>query len=261
MSDHYATLGVARNATPEEIKKAYRKLASVHHPDKAGGDKTRFQAIQQAYDTLSDPGKRAQHDNPRNQFNFGGAPGFDFDAIFDIFGARFQHPGAPRQQRQMMRMSLWITLEDVARGGRRTISVGTQHGTQAVQIDIPVGINEGDSYNYAGVGPGGADLIIDYRIHPHAKWGRNGANLLTGHPVSLWDCIIGCEATITDILGNNLSIVIPPRTQPGTVMRLRGRGLPSGAGAGDILITIQAQLPEYIEPQIIDAIREHGVKK
>lgn len=263
MSDHYATLGVQRGATPDEIKKAYRKMASVHHPDK-GGDKAKFQSVQQAYDTLSDPQKRAQYDNPASQFSFGHTnpgQGFDFDAIFDIFGARFQHPGQQRPQKQMMRMSLWITLEDVARGGKRTVSVGTQHGVQAVQIDIPLGINEGDAYNYQGIGPGGLDLIIDYRIHPHPKWQRNGHNLITDHHVGLWDCILGGETNIVDILGQSLTISIPPRTQPGAMLRLKGRGLPSKGEPGDLLIRVQAQIPEHIDPAIIDAIRENGKNK
>lgn len=261
--DHYATLGVQRGASPEEIKKAYRKMASQHHPDK-GGDKNTFQNIQKAYDTLSDQQKRAQYDNPGAQFNFGQthfAPGFDFDSIFDMFGARFHHgQQQQRPHKQMMRMSLWITLEDVARGGKRTISVGTQHGVQAVQIDIPIGINEGDAYNYSGIGPGGADLIIDYRIHPHAKWQRNGLNLLTDHVVDLWDCILGGESNVTDILGQTLTITIPPRTQPGAILRLKGRGLRGKAEPGDLMVRVQAQIPEYIDPVIIDAIRENGKK-
>ena len=93
--DHYQTLGVAKNATPDEIKKAYRKLASQHHPDR-GGDTARFQTIQAAYDTLSDPQKRAQYDNPPPQFN-GFNPqqnGFDFhfgSGFPDIFGQFFRH--------------------------------------------------------------------------------------------------------------------------------------------------------------------------
>jgi len=264
MTDYYSTLGVQRGATPDEIKRAYRKMASTHHPDKSGGDKTAFQNIQKAYETLSDPQKRAQYDSPAAQFNFGHVnpgQGFDFDAIFDIFGARFQHGGPQRQQKQIMRMSLWITLEDVARGGKRTVSVGTQHGVQAVQIDIPQGINEGDAYNYQGIGPGGIDLIIDYRVHPHPRWQRNGFNLITDHHIGLWDCILGGESTITDILGQSLQITIPPRTQPGAVLRLKGRGLPSKGGTGDLLVRVQAQIPEYIDPLIIDAIRENGKNK
>lgn len=260
MTDYYSTLGVNRNASPDEIKKAYRKMASKNHPDK-GGDKNTFQDIQKAYETLSDPVKRQQYDNPAANFHFGQtnfAPGFDFDAIFDIFGARFQHGGP--QRRQQLRMSLWITLEDVARGGKRTVSVGTQHGAQAVEIEIPPGVGEGDTYNYPGIGPGGADLFISYRIHPNPKWQRNGLNLLTDHEVNLWDCILGGESIVTDLLGNNLIISIPPRTQPNSILRLKGRGIASRNETGDLLVRIQTQIPEQIDPKILDAIRTSGRK-
>ena len=96
MSDHYSTLGVAKTATQDEIKKAYRKLASQHHPDK-GGDTKKFQDIQTAYETLGDEQKRSQYDSPQPQgvhFEFGGPGGFDLGSIFNMFGARgFQnHP-------------------------------------------------------------------------------------------------------------------------------------------------------------------------
>ena len=92
MTNHYQTLGVERTASAEDIKRAYRKLAGQHHPDR-GGDTAKFQTIQAAYDVLGDQGKRQQYDNPAPQFS-GGAP-FDFDNIFNMFGARFQQEQEP----------------------------------------------------------------------------------------------------------------------------------------------------------------------
>ena len=257
MTDHYQTLGVDRNATPDAIKKAYRKLASQHHPDK-GGDKARFQEIQSAYDTLSDPQKRAMHDNPRSQFNNMnmGGQGFDFQTIFDIFGTRFQHPGHHRMQQQA-RMSLWITLPDVAVAGKKTISVGTQQGTMTAEIEIPVGINDGDTVQYSGIGPNGMDLLITFRIHPSPQWERHGFNLITEHVINIWDLIVGAEIQLRDILGNTLSLTIPPETQPGTTFRLRGRGLAQRGGEfGDLLVRVQATIPKDISKNIIDAIQQ-----
>ena len=252
---YYDILGVDRDATPDTIKRAYRKLASQHHPDK-GGDKTKFQEIQSAYDTLSDPTKRQQYDNP-NHGGFGFRPGnsFDFDSIFNMFGAQFQHPH--QQRAQQARMSLWITLRDVAVGGHRTISVGTQQGTHAVDIEIPLGINDGDTVQYANVGPGGMDLLITYRIHPDARFQRQDLNLLCEQTVSIWDRILGCETTVKDIAGQELSLTVPPRTQPGTRFRLRGRGLKSRHGqSGDILIRLQAHIPESISDTLLDQIQQ-----
>ena len=257
MKNHYDTLGVSKTANSDEIKQAYRKLAGKYHPDR-GGDKNKFQEIQAAYGVLSDDQKRQQYDNPTTQFGGFGRHDtpFDMDAIFNMFGARFQH--GHQQQQRRAQMQLWITLEDVARGGARTISVGTQHGSQAVEIEIPVGINDGDSVQYPGIGPGGMDLIITYRIHPNPKWARQGQNLIVDHPVSVWDLILGCELTVKDILGNNLMLTVVPSTQPGTVLRLRGRGLTDRhAAAGDLLVRIQAQIPKDIDPELLALIEKN----
>lgn len=254
MQNPYQTLGVERDATADEIKRAYRRLASQHHPDK-GGDKTRFQEIQSAYDTLTDPNKRAAFENP---FQSGGfSPGgFDFDSIFSMFGAQFQNPHM--QRRQQARMSLWVTLRDTAAGGRRTISVGTQQGTQAVEIEIPRAINDGDTVQYSGIGPGGMDLLVTYRVHPDPKFQRQGLNLFSEHTVSIWDLILGTDTQIRDILGNVLILNVPARTQPGTMLRLRGRGLTAKDGtSGDLLIRMQATIPADIPDELLDMIQQN----
>jgi len=256
MKNHYETLGVKTSADADEIKRAYRKLASQHHPDK-GGDVKKFQEIEEAYRTLSDPQARAQYDNPQPNFgSFGqhGAPqGFDFDTIFDIFGARF---GQGQRRPQQARMSLWIQLRDVAQGGRRTISVGTQTGTQAVDIEIPLGIDDGDSVQYPGLAPGGMDLIVSFRIHPDPRWFRSGLNVTAEHTATVWDLILGASARIRDVLGTEIMFTIPPMCQPGTTLRLRGRGLRHRSGQqGDILIRIQGSLPPKIDTELLDLIR------
>ncbi len=257
MPNLYEILGVRSDATADEIKRAYRRLASQHHPDK-GGDKTRFQEIQKAYDTLGDANRRAAYDQPQSQFhNFGShAQGpFDFQTIFDIFGTRFQQNHQPRQQ--IARMSLWVTLQDVAQTTRKTVSVGTTQGTQVIEIDVPAGINDGDTVQYPGIGPGGLDLQITYRIHPNPKWSRQGPNLTMEHAVTVWDLILGAEVEVRDILGYTLSLTIPPRTQPGTTFRLRGRGLGQRGGtAGDLFVRVQATIPDHIDPAILDAIAQ-----
>ena len=258
MKNFYDILGVKSSASPDEIKRAYRKLASQHHPDK-GGDVAKFQEIEEAYRTLSDPGKRQQYDNPQpdfGQFGFRGQPGgFDFESIFDIFGARFNQ----QQQRrpQQARMSLWIQLYDVATGGKRTISVGTPTGTSTVEIDIPLGIDDGDTVQYPGLAPGGIDLIVSFRIHPNPAWQRQGLSLITEYAVSIWDLILGRESRLRDIVGTEIAFTIPPNTQPGTVLRLRGRGLRHRNGQqGDLMVKLQARLPETIDADLLELIRQ-----
>jgi DnaJ-class molecular chaperone len=253
MIDYYSTLGVAKTASQDEIKKAFRKLASLHHPDK-GGDTAKFQEIQAAYDTLGDSTKRQQYDNPRPQFNNFNQPGgaqFDFDTIFNVFGTQF----GQRQQRQqpaVSRANLTILLTDVATGGKRTIGIGAS----TVEIEIPMGINDGDSVQYRGIGPHGSDLVLTFRVAPSATWQRQGSNLLTDHAVNIWDLILGSETIVKDLLGNEMTILVPKGTQPGAKLRLRGRGLPGRTGPGDMLVQIQAVIPKDIPQDLLDMIEQ-----
>lgn len=257
MTDYYAALGVPKTSTADEIKRAFRRLASQHHPDK-GGDTQKFQAIQEAYATLSDEQKRAEYDNPRPQFSgFHGHPGGV--NINDIFGQMFGHGFAQQHPRRgHVRMTLWITLLDVATGGRRTVSLGTQSGVSAVEIEIPPGINDGDNVQYEGLGPGGADLVVNYRISPDRTWQRDGLNLTMEIKLDIWSLILGGELTIDTLTGKTLTVSVPERTQPGTNLRLRGQGLRDRAGqTGDVFVRVQATIPTNIAPEIIDAIRNH----
>ena len=259
MTDYYAALGVPRTATADEIKKSFRRLASQHHPDK-GGDTQKFQAIQEAYATLGDEQKRVEYDNPRPQFSgFQGHPGgVNINDIFGQmfgqgFGQQHQHP-----RRSHVRMNLWITLLDVATGGKRTVSLGTQAGVSAVEIEIPLGINDGDNVQYEGIGPGGSDLVVNYRISPDRTWTREGLNLTMEVRLNIWSLILGGDLTIDTLTGKTLTVSVPERTQPGTSLRLKAQGLRDRSGnTGDIFVRVQATIPDNIAPEILDAIRNH----
>ena len=257
--DHYSTLGINRDASADDVKKAYRKLASQHHPDK-GGDKTTFQNIQAAYDVLGDAQKRAEYDQPQHHhggvnFNVGG---FDFSHMFNMFGQQFgQDFRQQRHHSHPTRMSLWVTLQDVAEGGRRPVTVGTSHGTMNIDIEIPLGINDGDNVQYAGIGPNGTDLVVNFRIHPNPKWQRNGLTLTTEHQVSIWDCLVGGETEVRDILGNRFILSIPQLTQPNSLLRLKGRGLRSREGTvGDMIIRIVPKFPTKLDAELAEQIKK-----
>jgi len=258
MPDHYAALGVARTATADEIKRAFRKLASQHHPDK-GGDTKKFQEIQAAYDTLGDAAKRSQYDNPAPQF--AGMPGGAQFNMGDIFAQMFGgHPGFAQQhpRRNHMRMSLWISLKDVSTGGHRQVAVGSPQGQSTIEIDVPQGINDGDMVQYQGLAPGGQDLVIEFRIHPHAQFRRDGLNLTVDYKASVWDMILGGDTTVVSLDGTELVVTIPPLTDNSTTLRLRGRGLRDRKGAvGDLFVRLQAQLPSSISPELSQAIQQH----
>jgi len=258
MTDYYAALGVARTATQDEIKKAFRKLASQHHPDK-GGDTAKFQEIQAAYDTLGDETKRAAYDNPQPQFGGFGQAHFNMNDIFSqMFGGGMHNsPFGQQPRRNHVRMTVWLSLVDSVRGGSKTMAVGTSHGSTTIEIEIPKGIEDGDNVQYNGVAPGGMDLVVQFRIQPDSRYRREGPNLFTDKRVSIWTLVVGGEIEIETILGTVLALKIPPRTQPGTTMRIRGQGVNSKTSNGDLMIKIQAEIPADISPELIAAIEQH----
>ena len=256
--NYYETLGVNENADQDDIKKAYKKLAMKHHPDRGGDEKT-FQSISQAYDTLGDAAKRQQYDNPAPQF--AGMPGGTQFNMGDIFSQMFGgHPGFAQQhpRRNHMRMSLWITLKDVLTGGARQVAVGSVQGQSTIEIDVPRGINDGDMVQYAGLAPGGADLVVEFKIHPHPVYRRDDLNLTMEHRVPVWDMITGGDTTVTNLDNNQLVVSIPPLTDNGTTLRLRGRGLQDRKGnSGDLLVRLHAVLPKSVSPELLAAIQQH----
>ncbi len=181
--------------------------------------------------------------------------------INDIFGQMFGQQFAQQHQhprRSHVRMTLWISLLDVATGGKRTVSLGTQSGVSAVEIDIPLGINDGDNVQYEGIGPGGADLVAQFRVSPNQTWQRDKLNLAQEVRIDIWNLILGGDLTINTLTGKTLSTRVPARTQPGTVLRLKAQGLRDRHGnTGDILIKLQASIPDNIAPEIIDVIQKH----
>ena len=260
MTDYYATLGVPRTATASDIKQAFRRLASQHHPDK-GGDTQKFQEIQAAYAVLGDGQKRAEYDNPRAQIHPPGGANFNFDDIFSMFGARF-HP--EHQQRQhVARLNIWITMYDVAQGGPRTISMSSPHGQSVAEINVPPGIEDGDAVRYARVGPMNSDIVVTFRIKPDTEWLRNGADLTKEIAVSIWDLVLGTKLQATTILNETIEVTVPANTQPGTMLRLRNYGLPvkSLPRRGDMLLKVQSTLPKIISPELLELIRNERANK
>lgn len=251
--DHYETLGVARTATPEEIKRAYRVLASRHHPDK-GGDTAQFQKIEEAYRVLSDPQQRQQYDNPQPafgggfpggfHFNFGGNP---FDDIFTQFR---------QQQRQRSYTThLDITLEEIAKGAIKTVTLNTGSGNaKNVDIRIPPAAEDGLRVRYDGIFDDGA-LYIHFRVMPHKTFKRDGLNLFVNTTVSIWDLICGVTLTIPTIFGTTLEVSVPPKTKPGATLRMGGYGLTANGVTGDQFLLINALMPDTISDELLQRIQ------
>lgn len=260
--NYYEILGVARTATADEIKQAYRRLASQHHPDK-GGDTAKFQEVEQAYRVLGDPAARAQHDNPaaaaQARYHQGSGQTFNFGDIFDMFGTHVHRDPRQAARPNTVKGQIWIDLQDVIRGGPRAISIATHTGAASnVEVEIPKGISDGEAIRYAKLAPGGQDLVLQYRIRPSAQWQIHGSNLIGEIVVMIWHLISGGEHLMTTPEGKEIAVTVPGGTQPGAVLRVRAHGLPDrGAGhRGDLLLKIQTRLPGTISPELLLKIKQ-----
>ena len=255
MNNPYSTLGVAKGATADTIKRAYKEKAKEHHPDR-GGDANKFAEISNAYDILKDPSKRAYYDhtgstNQRQQQPRGP---FGFEDIFSQVFRQQRQPQPPPEAR----ISIAIDLADSIRGGKRIIGVQTPLGTSNVEIDVPKGIVHGENVRYPKAAPGGLDLVVNFRCRPHPQWQRNGMDMHTQIKVDFWTLIIGGDVTVIDILGKKYDLRIPPRTNPGSVMRLGQCGVfRDRHNPGDIFVKLIATLPANIPDEVIETIRKY----
>jgi DnaJ-class molecular chaperone len=238
---HYDTLGVGEKATAEEIKKAYRKLASQHHPDK-GGDTAKFQAIQTAYDTLSDPSRRQNYDMERT-IGPGGPGGVHFQwhthdmgDIGDIFRQFGFGPNSPfaRQQRRNkdIRIEIAVPISSTLEPQSRTVVVSTTNGhKETVQVSIPRGVTSGTNIKYSGLGdnlfntiPRG-DLYVQIIVTPESGFVPQGIDLHSRISVNSLLAIVGGEREVLGLDNKIFMLTIPPGTQPGTKFRISGQGL------------------------------------
>jgi len=254
--DYYGILGVAKTATPDEIKKAYRKLASQHHPDK-GGDKVKFQEIQSAYDVLSNSDKRQQYDNParHNQHqNFGFTT--DNVNINDIFNTIFRHQhGTQHFSRQLYRTQIDISLQDAYNGTNKMLELNLNSGKKVIDITVPKGVNQGDQLRFDNIIENGS-LMVNFNIMPDLRFERRQNDLYCNHSISVLDLIAGTDFIYKTISGKELNISIKPKTQPYVNVRLVGYGMPivNTSSFGDQYILLKPYIPDKIDDSIIDSI-------
>jgi len=267
--DYYRTLGVTRSASADEIKKAYRKLARELHPDrnKAAGAENRFKEVNEAYDVLSNAEKRRAYDalgsNWKAGSQFSPPPGWNFenmrstgrpggrgfsageggggfsDFFSTLFGGSatgFEEPQPRTQQSQRAKIS--ISLEDSFNGAQRTITLGNGRN---LSVRIPKGITPGQSIRLAEQGTRGADLLLEVDFEPHPSFRAEGRNILSTLNLSPWEAALGATLAVPT-LGGDVQLRIPPNSQSGKKLRLKGRGLP-GSPEGDQLVTLQIMTP------------------
>ncbi|HYG06829.1 MAG TPA: DnaJ C-terminal domain-containing protein [Stenotrophomonas sp.] len=265
--DYYATLGVEPSAGEAEIKTAYRRLARKYHPDvsKEAGAEDKFKAVNEAYEALRDPQKRAAYDQlraqgyrPGEEFhappNFNGGQGFDFEEIFgnggagggfsDFFeslfaGQRGAHArgAGPQQARGDTRAKLAVPLEAVYAGDSVRITV---NGRQ-LDVRVPKGVAPGQVIRLSGQGTGGGNLLLEIEYAAHPRFEVDGRNILYTLQVTPWQAALGTTIAVPT-LGGEVELKVPAESDAGRKLRLRGRGLP-GTPAGDQIVELEILAP------------------
>ncbi|HEY0332351.1 MAG TPA: DnaJ C-terminal domain-containing protein [Stenotrophomonas sp.] len=277
--DYYATLGVEPSAGEAEIKTAYRRLARKYHPDvsKETGAEDKFKAVNEAYEALRDPQKRAAYDQlraqgyrPGEEFqappNFGGGGGFDFEEVFgnggagggfsDFFESLFagqrggRARGAGPQPRGDTRAKLAVPLEAVHAGDSVRITVG---GKQ-LDVRVPKGIAPGQVIRLSGQGSGGGNLLLEIEYAAHPQFEVDGRNILYVLQVAPWQAALGTTIGVPT-LGGEVELKVPAGSDAGRKLRLRGRGLP-GTAPGDQIVELEILAPAPTDEAQTKAYRD-----
>ncbi len=280
--DYYEILGVARTATPEEIRTAFRKKAREYHPDVAkdkvkGAEK--FKEVNEAYEVLSDPAKRAKYDQmgrevPGGGFAWQGAPGggapdmeeFHFggtgysDFFEHLFGGMggeggFRGPSGRRMARRGSDIEgdLMVTLEEVLRGSVREVTLQRGGGrTETYRVKVPAGVREGQRIRLAGKGEAGrsgggsGDLYLRVRLARHPDLRLEGADLYADLEVAAWEAVLGASVPVPTLDGE-VTLKVPAGSTAGQKLRLRGQGLPREDGTrGDLYAVLEIVVPAEI---------------
>lgn len=269
MTDPYKILGVSKTATADEIRSAYRKLAKKHHPDLNPGNKVaeeRFKEIASAHDILADPDKRAQYDrgeidasgaerheraNYRQYADqgfgggYGAAPGMS-DIFADLF-AQSERQAGPRRGRDAQ-YTLSVDFVDAVLGSPQRVSLPDG---RSLDVRVPPGMEDGQTLRLRGQGGEGVvggpagDALVTIHIAPHKLFRREGDDILIDLPVSLKEAVLGGKVTVPTVSGA-VAVSVPKRSDSGTVLRLRGRGVPARGKvpAGDQLVTLKVVLSD-----------------
>ena len=292
--DYYEILGVPKNASDDEIKKAYRKLAFKYHPDRNPGDKeaeAKFKEASEANEVLSDKQKRARYDqfghagvggnsayggasggNPFGgsysfngqsfNFDFGGGEG-GFDDIFStLFG--FGNNRTQRRRGADYRTVLTISFEEAVFGTTKTVQVDGKE----LKLKIPAGIDDGQSIRIRGHGgpapdkTGEAgDLFVQIRVRPHKTLTREGYIILSEHHVSMIDAALGCEVEVETVDGK-ITMKVPAGTQSGTPFKLSGHGVPMrGEERGPHIVNIIVDTPTNLSKKQKELLEEFRTAK
>ncbi len=295
--DFYAVLGVKKDVTDAELKKAYRKLARQHHPDsnpENAAAEARFKEISEAHSVLSDPAQRAEYDQVRAmgsgaRFSAGGAPG-GFDDVFggmfgggapggrrtapggfeDIFGGLFGNAapgaggggrryGAPTKGRDH---AATVGLEFATAVHGDTVTLERPGGGKPIQVKIPAGVADGQKIRLRGKGepsPDGGeagDLVLTVQVRPHPAFAREGLHLRVDVPVTFVEAALGATIEVPTLGGDPVKLRVAAGTPSGRVLRVKGRGVTSSKGTGDLLATVQVAVPSHLSAEATTLLQQ-----
>lgn len=295
--DFYKTLGVSREATADEIRKAYKKLARENHPDSKPGDEQaaiRFKEVQEAYAVLGDAEKREQYDRygaafrdggrgPFQQSWGGGAGPIDLSDLFgggvdfgDLFGGGAGRPGgggfhgqrqqARPQKGEDVRLEIEVPFQIAALGGSHSVSLNRGDKSERITVKIPAGVDTGSVIRLAGEGHPGqfggsqGDLKLTVKASPHPWFKRDGANLLLDVPITPTEAALGAKVDVPTLSEGNVSLTIPPGTSSGSKLRLRGKGAMNQKTRepGDQLVVVKIEVPKDLTDDAKELYRQLG---
>jgi curved DNA-binding protein len=280
--DYYETLGVARAADADAIKRAYRKLARKYHPDvsKEKNAEAKFKDVQEAYEVLKDSEKRAAYDQLGRDFRsgqqfrappdwqqrfsqsgpqrFSDVNGFSdfFSSLFGMAGGGAPGGGAPGGGPAGVAApdaeggQVEISIEEAYAGTRRRVTIQENGRARLVDVQIPGGVADGQALRMGGVG-GRNGLILRVKLRPHPIFVQDGKNVEVELPLAPWEAALGAKIAVPT-LGGTVELTIPPGAQAGQKLRLRGRGFP-GAPRGDQLVILKLVTPPAETPQAREA--------
>ena len=248
--DFYKVLGVDKKAAADEIKKKYRALARDLHPDKTKGDtekEEKFKAVSEAYEILSDTKKRVEYDEARSVFErgsfFSRQGGLQDDFLANLFG--------PRRGRDLL-IEETITFRESVFGTTLDLRLATDRGqAQNISARVPTGVNDGAKIRVKGKGAQGeagpGDLFIQLHVKPHPIFSRKGENLMITLPVTFAEAALGADIKVPTMAGDDVTVRIAPGTPNGRTLRVKGRGITKGSATGDLLVTVEVQVPQRID--------------
>lgn len=278
-SDYYKTLGIEKSATQEEIKKAFRKLAQKHHPDKPTGDEAKFKELNEAYSVLSDVKKRAQYDQFGSNHSSGGTGGgqgfggFDFSGfsqgfsqggvefdLNDIFGSIFNGGRQRVRKGADIVVDIELSFKDSILGSSQKIKVSRNDGTsEEISFNTPPGIDDGETLRITEKGEssreGGrpGNLYVRVHVKPHASLRKEGYHLVTDLKLKLSDALLGTNFEV-DTLEEKMTIKIPKGINHEEILRIKGKGVPvGGRGSGDLLIRVLINIPDSLSKKAKEA--------